>query len=350
MKYYRFNHIEFTRDELEQYCWQNIENARSWERHHLLFLLNWLSKTDVFKTFTSGSTGEPKLIELSRKNVTRSAQLTIDYFKLPKGTKALLALPSNYIGGKMMLVRALVGNWHLIWTEPTANPLLKLKESFDFAAFTPMQVTAMLNECPEKFMAIGKVIIGGGAISNALETRLKQCTNQVYATYGMTETITHVAVRALTGEHAGSTFNALPGVRFSLNDKECLSIEAMHLENVGVIETKDKVKLYTPLSFQFLGRADNVINSGGIKLFPEKIEEQIAHALPYSFYISKISDDTLGEKVMMYVEAPELSESEKLQIISTMKLYLQPYEVPKEIICEAQFDYTPNGKIIRKSS
>jgi O-succinylbenzoic acid--CoA ligase len=350
VKYYRFNHREYTHDELEQYCWQNLENARSWERHHLLFLLNWLSNAEVFKTFTSGSTGEPKQIELSRKNMTRSAQLTIDYFRLPKGTKALLALPSNYIGGKMMLVRALVGNWHLIWTEPTSNPLLKLNESFDFAAFTPMQVAAMLNECPERFMAIGKVIIGGGAISDALEMRLKQCTNNVYATYGMTETITHVAVRALTGEHAGSTFNALPGVRFSLNDNECLTISAQHLEGVGTVETKDRVKLYTPLSFQFLGRVDNVINSGGVKLFPEKIEEQIAHVVPYSFYISKKADDVLGEKVVLYLETASLNDSEELQIISAMKLYLQPYEVPKEIIYEAQFEYTPNGKIIRKSS
>lgn len=348
LKNFHINHRDFTRTELEEYCWQQVNDAQEWERNHFAFVLQWLSDSNVLKTHTSGSTGAPKQIEMSRAMMEASARLTIDYFKLKRGTKALLALPSNFIGGKMMIARALLGGWHLQWIEPRSNPLSELKEEFDFAAFTPMQVSAILASNKDKFNAIKKVIVGGGAISDQLEKAIGECTNEVYATYGMTETITHVAVRPLTGKNAGSTFNALPGVRFSTSENNCLIIEAMHLGSQKIV-TNDIVQLSSPLTFHFLGRADNVINSGGIKLFPEKIEEKIAHLLDRNFFIAKGADDVLGEKAIMYVEGELMNDSEKLQLISTMKLYLQHYEIPKEIRFMIAFERTLTGKIIRKN-
>ncbi len=348
MKDYHINNRDFTHDELQAFCWQQMNIVPEWERNHLMFILEWLSNSETLDTFTSGSTGTPQKISLSRKQMLSSAQLTIDYFDLKQGTKALLALPSNFIGGKMMIVRAFVGGWHLCWAEPKSNPLLATNGEIDFAAFTPMQVGVILQTHSEKFNSIKKVLVGGSAISNNLEQQMQQCTNQVFATYGMTETITHVAVRSVNGAHPSLNFQALPGVRFSTEENHCLIIEAAHLDNEKIV-TNDIVRLSSAHTFQFLGRMDNVINSGGIKFFPEEIEIKIGNLLTENYFIAKETDEALGEKMILYVESEIWDKEKKTQFISELKMQLKPFEIPKEIRFVSQFDRTESGKTLRRN-
>lgn len=334
--------------QLEDFCREQIKSAPEWERNHCSFILEWLSEKPELTSFTSGSTGVPKEIKLRRDAMERSALITANYFRLDHKSEALLALPSNYIAGKMMIVRALVNGWHLHWVEPQSNPLAHFEASIDFAAFTAMQVATMLKENGDSLNRVKKILIGGGSISDGMEKALAKCTGEVFASYGMTETITHVALRPINGDKASKSFQALPGVRFSTTSDDRLVIEAPHVSEKKII-TNDIVQLSSPFTFQFVGRADNVINSGGIKVFPEKIEEKIAHLLSSAFYIAAEPDDILGERVILYLEGEPLSDSMQLQLISTMKIYLPPYEVPKKIYFVPKFERTATQKILRKN-
>lgn len=347
MREYTLNNQKYAEEGLIAFCKEQLPKAPDWEKSHLGIILEFLSDKEYIETPTSGSTGEPKVIELRKELLESSAKLTASYFKIRNDSRVLQCLPSKFIAGKMMIIRALVNGWNLRWVEPSANPLKHLHEEFDFAAFTPMQAAAILNENPEEFKAIKTVIIGGGSVSKDLEEKISVCTNAVHLTYGMTETITHIAERRLTGRHPQNFFQALPGVRFSIDERECLIIEAVHLGN-AVFHTNDVVQLNSPMTFRYMGRIDNVINSGGIKIFPEKIERKIAHLIERNFFITKDDDETLGEKMVMYIEGTPYSDSELLQLSSAMKIFLHSYEVPKEFRFVPHFEYTETNKVKRK--
>jgi len=347
LKEYKLNDNAYSEEALIAFSKERIATAAEWERSHYEVILDFFSEKDFIVTPTSGSTGEPKMIEIKKSHLESSAKLTSTYFKIRSGSKVLHCLPSKFIAGKMMIIRSLVCGWNLRWVEPVANPLKNLNEEFGFAAFTPMQLASILKEHTEEFKSIKTVIVGGGSVSKDLEEKIAICTNAVHLTYGMTETITHVAERRLSGKNPPNFFQALPGVRFGVDERECLMIEATHLDNMQ-FQTNDVVLLTSPMTFRYLGRVDNVINSGGIKIFPEKIERKIAHLLSTNFFITKDEDDILGEKMVMYIEGKKYSESELLQLSSAMKMFLHSYEVPKEFRFVPQFEYTETNKIKRK--
>ncbi|MFN0031984.1 MAG: AMP-binding protein [Flavobacteriales bacterium] len=311
------------------------------------FVQMWFNQVESFVVKTSGSTGTPKSIVIMRQQMEASAKLTIQHFALQDARIALLCLPVSFIAGKMMLVRTWVGGWNLIWNIPSSNPIRDVHERIDFAAFTPMQVINILNTCPEKFEAVKKVIIGGGEISHELESKLKNCNNEVWVTYGMTETITHVASRKLSGNDASNEYHALPGISFTITHDGRLIIRAAHLGS-HQYTTNDVVQLHSPTSFSFVGRADHVINSGGVKIFPEQVEQKLAPLIAVPFYISAEADEVLGERVVLYMQTDALSPSQIAMWIEQMKTLLHPYEVPKMIYALPKIERTPTGKIMRR--
>ena len=348
MRKYTINNIEYDHDSLLHFCNEQYAHAEEWEKSHFQFLIDWLSGKNEFEVSTSGSTGVPKKIVITRKHMINSAAMTVDYFKLKPGTKAFHCLPSQYISGKMMLVRGIEFGWNLILIQPKGNPIEGIiTDGFDFAAMTPMQAALAMESDKDSFCKIKKIILGGAPISLQLEKKLIQCNNEVFATYGMTETVSHVAIRNINGPRAGISYHGLPGVKFSIDKRQCLAIEAPHL-GVKKILTNDVVLLTSPVSFQFLGRNDFVINSGGIKIHPEKLEHLLAHIIQYPFFIYPEADELLGEKVVLYMQSDPMTESELLRLRSTMKIYLQSHELPKNVYFCKQFEYTSTDKIIRK--
>ncbi|WP_310993781.1 AMP-binding protein [Aequorivita marina] len=303
------------------------------------FILEWLNDSDFVKVKTSGSTGTPKTIKLHKKNMYNSASATVTYFKLLEGTKALLCMPSEYIAGKMMLVRAMIAGWNLYTAAPEKNPLKRNDSPFDFTAMVPYQVLHSLAELHK----VKKLIVGGGAVPWQLEAELQSLSTSIFATYGMTETISHIAVRPINGKEKSDVFSALPKVDFALTETGCLIINAPEISEAAVV-TNDVVELLSPTSFKFLGRIDNVINSGGIKIHPEAVETKLSPYINKPFFIASEKNDALGEQVILLVEAEEqllLQDfSEALQALST-------YEKPKKIYTLQQFAYTDTGKIKR---
>ncbi|OGS69353.1 MAG: O-succinylbenzoic acid--CoA ligase [Flavobacteria bacterium RIFCSPLOWO2_12_FULL_35_11] len=314
------------------------------------FLTNWFNATSFVEVKTSGSTGNPKIIQLQKSHMINSAKATGEYFNLPENTTALLCMSTNYIAGKMMLVRALTLGWHLDVVEPTSNPLKNSDKIYDFSAMVSMQLHNSLADIHK----IKKLIVGGGTVSNELLSKIQEVKTEIFATYGMTETITHIAVKKLNVIASGakqSYYKTLPNIKIAVNHRGCLVIDAPTISAEKVV-TNDLVELISPTEFKWLGRIDNVINSGGIKLIPEQIEEKLAGIIENRFFVAGKKDKILGEKMILIIEElkiDKIKNSTKALILSEIKnsKLFSTYEIPKEIYFLEKFIETETKKIDR---
>jgi O-succinylbenzoic acid--CoA ligase len=352
-KDFKLNNTSFaTVDELLSYT------AKYSDKIHY-FLQEWFSEKEYVIVHTSGSTGTPKAIKLQKKQLQNSAVATGDFFKLKEKTSALLCLPIEYIAGKMMLIRAVTLGWHLDSVAADSNPLKQHLTSYDFSAMVPLQVENSI----DKLHQIKKLIVGGGAVSNSLQEKLQEVTTEVFATYGMTETITHVAVKKLNnfGLPKGITtkkslhtafYKVLPNTIIYTDERNCLVIKNTSISD-KVIFTNDVVALISDTQFEWLGRFDNVINSGGIKLYPEKIEADLSKIISQRFFVAGVKDDKLGEKLVLLIEsAGDKSIKSPDQLNSEMKnsKLFSKFEIPKEIYFVDRFIETDTKKIQRKKT
>lgn len=298
------------------------------------FISEWYSTNIEMDLKTSGSTGKPKSISVKKDWMQNSAELTRKTFGLKKGDSALLCMPMKYVAGKMMVVRALELGLDLKVVEPSSNPLKYMDEIIDFAAMVPFQLENSLNDLDQ----VKTLIVGGGQVSQQLIEKLQKISTQIFETYGMTETLTHVAIKPLNGPNISDLFRALDGIRFEKDDRGCLAIHASALNPVPIV-TNDLVELIDENSFRWLGRFDNVINSGGIKIIPEVVEAKLLSIIPNNrFFINGESDESLGEKVVLVVEG---------NVIEISFDSLEKFEKPKEIYFISEFLETESGKIRR---
>ncbi len=337
---FKLNGLPYQSDGLFEIAKDLINSGAHYEISIGKFIQEWLDNNDFVVVKTSGSTGVPKNLELSKQKMINSANATGTFFKLAEDTTALLCLPSNYIAGKMMLVRAMVLGWNLHIVAPEKDAITQYDNDYDFVAMVPYQVHYSLKSLNK----IKKLIIGGGSISKELNDQLQHVDTEVFATYGMTETITHIAVRRINGLAKTMDYTALPNVRFSVDERNCLMIDAPEVSTEKII-TNDIVKLISPNSFEYLGRIDNVVNSGGIKLFPEQIEAKLASYMNRPFIIASEKNEALGEQLILILEEDSLKVTPDFkEVFST----LSSYERPKKIYIFSKFPFTETGKIKRK--
>jgi O-succinylbenzoic acid--CoA ligase len=264
---------------------------------------------------------------------------------LRKGDKALLCMPIQYIGARMMIVRTMTAGLDLMVSPPSGHPLRDIDGDLRFVAMLPLQVFNCLQIPVEKerLKSIGILIIGGGAIDQALEDELRNFPNAIYSTYGMTETLSHIALRRLNGDKASPYYHPLPSVKLTLSDENTLIIDAPLICDKQVV-TNDVAELRTDGSFRILGRRDNIINSGGIKVQAEALEEKLRPLIPVAFAVTSKPDTRLGEAIVMLIEKSERSTNHIHHIISST---LPPYERPKHIIEVTTIPIAGNGKINR---
>ena len=272
------------RIEDKEYSYSAIKSGKytfnsAYSQSVLDFCKDWLNGKKEFILHTSGSTGVPKEIVITRVQMELSARMTIQAFNLRSGDKVLVAINTAYIGGKMMLIRSMEANLAMEIVEPSSNPLdnFSVNTHFDFTALVPLQLETILAKNREKKSILDgmkAIIIGGAAVSEQLEELIQDIHSPVYNTYAMTETISHIALRQLNGKERSPYYTALPGVKLGVSDKGTLTILSA-VTNNELIVTNDVVELIDEKTFKWLGRADNIINSGGIKIFPEKLEAEI---------------------------------------------------------------------------
>lgn len=321
------------------------EPADSWRNAIYHFLVNWFDDSDFIPTLTSGSTGEPKAIHLSKESMVNSAGMTNKFFGLTVESNCLLCLPVSYIAGKMMLVRAIISGFNLLTVEPSANPFVCLHSHIDFTAITPYQLFYSAETLKHK--SVSKIIVGGGPVNSKLEKLSEDITSEMYETYGMTETCSHIALRRFNGKEKSEYFTILEGVKIRLDERNCLAITALHLFNEE-IQTNDVVKLKGANSFRWIGRIDSVINTGGIKIHPEQIEKKLEGIIPTSYFISSIPDELLENKLILIIESESYSFHQELQFKTQLQKILGKYEVPKHIIYLTSFVYSEGNKVLRK--
>jgi len=332
---FKLNGFHLDREDLCRVAYSFIKEGEDFEKPVGDFLLDWFDSKDFIEMQTSGTTGAPKTITISKQAMVNSALATGDFFDLKPGDKALHCLPVKYVAGKMMLVRAMIIGLDLEFVAPSSHPLLNNETDFDFIAMVPLQAQNSLGELKR----VKKLIVGGAAINEVLEKNLLKLTTEVYETYGMTETITHIAARKL-GERA---FTVLPNVTISYDDRKCLVIHAPRISD-DVITTNDIVELVNENQFIFLGRLDNIINSGGIKIMPEQVEQKLANKIQQLYFIASKPDNELGEKVILVIEG------DKQEFDENLFEDLDKYEKPKEIVFIPKIKVNASGKIIRKES
>jgi O-succinylbenzoic acid--CoA ligase len=349
----------------------------------LAFCQAWRRGDATFAMQTSGSTGAPKPIRLTRTQMTASARATGAALGLAAGMSALVCLPVRYIAGRMMLVRGFELGLKLVVVEPSADPLAALPDdlpddlALDLAAFVPLQMQTLLDQAlvahndscfPDdtahafryrrRLEAMHAILVGGAPITPALAAQIRQLDVPVYHTYGMTETATHIALRRLDGGAASAAFTPLPDVVTGVDGRGCLHL-CGPMTGGAVIQTNDLVELHADGAFVWVGRWDNVINSGGVKVHVESVEaviEGLAAEQPElglarrRCFVAGLADARLGQVVTLIIEGDALSEDQTTQLRWALSQALPRHHAPRDIRYAPRFVETPTGKIDRSAT
>lgn len=335
---FRINGRAINTNDLITVAYNYVKEGAAWEVEIGNFLLDWLDNNESITMFTSGSTGNPKAIQISKKAMWESAERTVAFFDLDHYSRILCCLPLRYIAGKMMIVRALYCGADVHIIQSVKNPLQQVDGDFHFAAFTPMMAEASA----EDLHRVKKVLIGGAPINSKLRDVLKSIDTQIFESYGMTETASHVAIkRHFTYDE--ECFEALDGIYFSQSEDETLVIHGL-ADYPNGLKTNDLVRFVSETKFEWLGRIDEVVNSGGIKLNIQTLQKKIAPFVSEDFFLTKEPDDQLGERLVMVVK------SENAPNFQDISKGLEPYEKPKNIYTTDRFVQTFSGKIDKNKS
>jgi len=303
------------------------------------FLESWNTNAP-FQIKSSGTTGLPQLHTFNKTQLTHSALASNAALQLNAQTKALLCLPLSSVGGLMLLARSVVGDFEVQLQLPSARPLQNLRQKIDFVAMVPTQLQQSLQHDLQQLKGIAKILVGGGQMSSELIAACQSAQLEVWQSYGMTETLSHVALRKVSPIEE-PFFNALPGITFS-SKNDCLVIHYPALQSEELV-TKDIVELHNPSTFTWLGRADNAINSGGFKIIPEILEAQLDKHLDAVFFITSIPDAKWGQIVAIAIEATEKPVFPDFQQIG-----LKAAEIPRKYALVPHFERTETQKIKRQ--
>jgi len=315
-----------------------------WKKKVYCFLNEWMGDDDFIIQTTSGTTGKPKQLRLSKTAMMASAAKTIDFFELGEKQTALLCLPADYIAGKMMMVRSIVSGMHLEITEPLSNPVMPDIQQIDFCAMVPLQVMNYI-ESYKTPGQIKKLIIGGAATGTSLENRLLKFPAEAYSTYGMAETCSHIAIRKLNGENRQDRFHVLKGIRISADERNCLVIDADFLS--ASVQTHDIVSITGEDTFKWLGRFDNLINSAGVKIVPEEVEASCYQLLSIECAVTGLPDEILGQKVVYIFEIDFLKKTDMPELVKKLNGLQTKFWKPKEVYAVEKFPRNASFKIDR---
>lgn len=308
------------------------------------FVSDWLSDSPTLLVHTSGSTGKPKPMLVEKRRMEASARITCGFLGLRAGDTALLCMPLDFIAGKMVVVRSLVWGLRLVAVEPSGHPLKGLTESPTFAAMVPMQVYNSLKVEEERRLLrdIKHLIIGGGAINRDMAEELRGFPNAVWSTYGMTETLSHIALRRLSGAEASEWYEPFDGVGVTTNADGCLVIDAPAVCAQPLV-TNDIAEIAPDgRRFRIRGRRDNVVCSGGLKLQIEEMEARLQPHLNVPYMISKRPDDKFGEAVVLLAVTDDMES-----VCEVCRKHMPRYEQPRYFLAVSELPMTPTGKPAR---
>lgn len=343
-------------DEIAAYSFRNSIPINGYEAKVLELCRNWLTGVQEFPIRTSGSTGPARLIVLTREQLEASARRTLGLLGLQPGDRALVCLNVEAVGGLMMVVRGLLGQLPLTIMEPTALPAETLiaEPPFAFASFVPLQLQSLLSHSPDlrpRLNHLKAILVGGAPVHANLQQRVQELEAPVFHTYGMTETASHIGLRRLNGPQPEEAYRVPEEITVGQDDRSCLTIRGDVTRQEPLV-TNDLVELQPGNRFRWLGRLDNMLNSGGFKVQVEKVETALAAALAIRGVDRKVAvvgvpDQKLGQRVVAVLEGDPLAEKDETGLLAELRNGLHPYEVPKEICYQPRLRQTPTGKLDR---
>ena len=335
---------EYTAGDISRLVAEGAENCPPalWDLY--FFLEKWFDASPVITVHTSGSTGTPKELVVRKDRMMQSARLTCEFLNLQAGDTALLCMNLRYIGAMMVVVRSLVAGLNLIVRPASGHPLSDIEEPLRFAAMVPLQVYNTLRVPEEKarLEQTDILIIGGGAVDDSLEAEMSALPTAVYSTYGMTETLSHIALRRLNGDTASKHYYPFPSVELSLSAESTLVIKAPLICG-EVLQTNDIACIYPDGSFTIAGRKDNVINSGGIKIQAEEMEKRLRPFIPVPFVVTSVPDPRLGQALTLLIAG----QVDVRELESKLQTVLDAYHRPRHIFMTESIPQTENGKTDR---
>lgn len=337
-----------SKEEREKYSqlykseWESSEET--WQKDIFSFLSDWVNENEAIVLKTSGSTGIPKSIEVKKSTMIFSATQSSEYFRFNKKEKWLLCIPAAFIGGQMVLVRAIMNEAEVFAVDPKIN--LQLENEYDFASMIPLQVEKYIHSTHR----IKRILIGGSSIPAKLESELKTVHHTLFfASYGMTETVSHIALRKVNGDGNSEYFSGFKNILLGTDDRGCLTIyHKNYSENVLI--TNDLVEFDSHGGFKITGRADNIINSGGMKISPEEIEKKLSEIIPQRMIVIGIPDENTGEKPILLIEGEKFDPSTIMILKNHLAENFEKRKTPKEIFFMDRFEETENGKLDRKNT
>lgn len=332
---FKLNGHSYNKESISELAIMLIRDGEAHEKDLGDLILQWFDDNDYITLTTSGTTGKPKEIKLKKQAMEASALATGEFFKLSPKDKALLCLPARYIAGKMMFIRAVLLGLELDFVNPTKEPLKNNDKVYDFVAMVPLQVHHSITQIEQCKI----LIVGGAKLNEQTKKLLSGMMVDVYETYGMTETITHIAAKKIDEKY----FTVLPHANISQDERGCLIIEAPLVSDYLIV-TNDMVEMPNDIQFAWIGRHDNIINSGGVKLIPEIIEQKLSEYIPYRFYVIGKEDAELGQKLVLVIEHVPYT------LLSEVFDSLEKYEKPKETVFISKFKETPTGKVLRRET
>jgi len=333
---------------------KQVSSLPDFEKSVITFILDWKSGKERFELKSSGSTGVPKHISLYRNQLIASAKSTLDYLSITGGGRSLLCLDPRHIAGLMMIVRSLVGEMDLYAVSPSANPLLKhnFDPAIDLAAFVPYQVVEILNHDTslKRFHKLRNILIGGADIATAMVRKLSGSTSRVYHTFGMTETVSHIALKSMIGVGQNNPYEVMPGIHIGQDERGCLTVTGEVTRGEQII-TNDLVEIIDKGKFRWLGRIDQVVNTGGIKVNLNALETRIreileAEGYAFNFIVDHMANEKLGRQIIFIAESTDVS-IDHTWIRNILKESIDRYEIPKKVFRIKQFPRTKTGKVNR---
>ncbi len=337
-------HLRFDK---EDWQWQDAfskseMSLASWEKpvYHRLQSFFDLS-IDQFSFQTSGSTGKAKTISIHRKQIVASAQASLAFFKLTPGQRVLLCLSTESIGGCMLLYRAILGKLEVIVKEPSRS--VHCETPVDFTSLVPLQFHTLRENNPEHFKQLGTILLGGSSIDQDTESFIQTLDNKVYQSFGMTETVSHIALRKVGYE---SAYTCLPNVSVAKGDQDELLIHAPFITGQEVLKTQDVASLINDKQFIWKGRLDFIINSGGVKICPEEVEARCAQHIAEPHIVSSLPDKALGSVVVLCIELSDERSLDRIQQVLDA-IDFPKYHRPRKVLRIPEIPRLDNDKINR---
>lgn len=334
---FKLNGRYYSQEDLAEVAYSLIKEGEPYEKQLGDFLLDWLNNKDYVEVKTSGSTGTPKTIRHSKQAMVNSAIATGDFFGLKPGDKALSCLSCSFIAGKMMVVRAIILGLELDVVAPSLTPYFNTRKQYDFCVMIPLQLQNTLQHIGN----LKTILVGGATVNKNLIAQIQECKPDVYESFGMTETITHFALRKLNHNNGTvANFETLPNVTVSMDDRNCLVVNIPYIQEEEIV-TNDVVTIHSSTEFSWFGRYDNIINSAGLKIHPEQLEGKLTGKLKQRYIITSEDDNVYQDKIVLLVEG------EETVIDDNAFANLESYEKPKQIYFIPSFTETKSGKINR---